>query len=189
MSAHVTGLGLGLSNNWNTPPAVFEALGERFDLDVSAPIDGPLHVPTSRWFSSHALEQDWFGFVWMNPPFGGRNGIEPWLRKFFWHCNGVALVPDRTSAPWWQEYAPRCDLALHVNRKLKFLTPSPILGSRKNKHGVRVPVPSRFPGLYLGAQPAQGTTLLALGARGRQALLNASRAGLGSLWSTYSEAA
>jgi hypothetical protein len=39
----------------------------------------------------------------MNPPFGGRNGLAPWLDKFFANGNGIALTPDRTSAPWWQD--------------------------------------------------------------------------------------
>ena len=41
----------------------------------------------------------WAGFVWMNAPFGARNGLEPWLAKFFAHNNGIALVPDRTRWP------------------------------------------------------------------------------------------
>jgi hypothetical protein len=156
MSAHVTGLGLGLSNNWNTPPAVFEALGERFDLDVSAPIDGPLHVPTSRWFSSHALEQDWFGFVWMNPPFGGRNGLYPWLEKFFAHGNGIALTPDRTSAPWFQDNAAKADKILFC-RKQRFLDDA---GNE-------------------GGSPAFGTALWASGDRAVAALSRAAAAGFG----------
>jgi hypothetical protein len=158
MSAHVTGLGLGLSNNWNTPPAVFEALGERFDLDVSAPIDGPLHVPTSRWFSSHALEQDWFGFVWMNPPFGGRNSLAPWLTKFFDHGNGIALTPDRTSTPWFREAWQRADLVMFTP-KIRFLRPD---GSE-------------------GKAPSNGTTLWAAGPQAEEALLRAEEKGLGIL--------
>jgi hypothetical protein len=119
----VHGLGAGQRNDWATPPEIFEALGCRFDLDVAAPIDGPLHVPTSRWFSSDGLTQDWFGFVWMNPPFGGRNGIRPWLDKFLSHGNGIALTPDRVSAPWFQAnwYRPA---AILFTPKTPFLLPN-----------------------------------------------------------------
>ena len=103
----------------------------------------------------------------MNPPFGGRNGLAPWLEKFVAHGNGVALVPDRTSAPWWQNYARRCDLTLAVEGKIKFIRPD---GSE-------------------GASPAQGTTLLACGMQGVKALFNAEAAGLGSLWSPIKRAA
>lgn len=118
--SRVDGLGVGKSNNWNTPPEVFGALGEWFDLDVAAPLGGPLHVPTPCWFFERGLERPWFGFVWMNPPFGGRNGLEPWLAKFLDHGNGIALTPDRTSAPWFQRHAPRADKILFC-RKQRFL--------------------------------------------------------------------
>jgi hypothetical protein len=104
-----------------------------------------------------SLTREWFGFVWMNPPFGKRNGIVPWLAKFFDHGNGVALVPDRTSAPWWQRFARNADALLFVSPKLKFISAA---GDP-------------------GGSPAQGTTLFAAGPRGVAALERAALAGLG----------
>lgn len=150
----------GATDEWYTPPHVFEAMAVRFDLDVSHPgLDVVDWIPADRIIEAGSLSRDWSGFVWMNAPFGGRNGLLPWLEKFFQHGNGVALVPDRTSAPWWQAYARRADLLLFVSPKLKFI-------GRDGK---------------LGASPAQGTTLMAVGERGRHALENATRAGLGLL--------
>lgn len=153
---------VGATNEWYTPRHVFEAMDVRFDLDVSAPrgfrcpsldfVDGS--------YTADSLESRWFGFVWMNPPFGGRNGLMPWLDKFFQHGNGVALVPDRTSAPWWQDYAPRADALLFVRKKLKFI----------GEDGAP------------GGSPAQGTTLMAAGPQGVSALHNAARSGLGLLF-------
>jgi hypothetical protein len=37
----------GESDEWYTPRYIFDALGERFDLCVAAPVDGPRHVPAS----------------------------------------------------------------------------------------------------------------------------------------------
>jgi hypothetical protein len=65
------------------------------------------------------LTNPWFGFVWMNPPFGGRNGLEPWLARFFAHGNGIALTPDRTSAPWFRRAAAAADAVLFMPN-LKF---------------------------------------------------------------------
>jgi hypothetical protein len=95
----------------------------------------------------------------MNAPFGGRNGLAPWLKKFCEHRDGVALVPDRTSAPWWQEYASRADLILFVSPKIQFIDPT----GRP------------------GTSPAQGTCLLAIGERGCAALERAADGGLGVL--------
>jgi len=61
---------------------VFDALGCQFDLDVASPAGGKTHVPTSAFITAESLEAEWSGFVWMNPPFGGRDGLEPWLTNF-----------------------------------------------------------------------------------------------------------
>lgn len=47
---------IGQSNDWFTPPEIFEAIGEKFDLDVAAPNDGPLYVPCPGWLSTNGLE-------------------------------------------------------------------------------------------------------------------------------------
>jgi len=108
----------GKSNDWYTPDYVFKALGVRFDMDVAAPAGGiGTHVPADEFISENSIQSAWSGFVWMNPPFGGRNEIAPWLRKFFEHGDGIALAPDRTSATWWQEAAMKSDAVLFVHKK------------------------------------------------------------------------
>ncbi len=94
----------------------------------------------------------------MNPPFGGRNGIAPWLDRFFDHGNGIALSPDRTSAPWFFDAWRQADLVLFTP-KIKFLRPD---GSA-------------------GKSPSNGTALMAAGDRGVAALQRAARKGLGIL--------
>lgn len=154
---------IGATDEWYTPRNVFDALGEAFDLDVSAPYGGPRHVPCADWLDSFGLERDWHGFVWMNPPFGGRNGLAPWLDKFFTHGSGIALTPDRTSAPWWQDAAASADAILLTRGKVKFERPD---GS-------------------IGKSPGSGVTLWAAGGRADAALCRASFAGLGTVWHPY----
>lgn len=125
----------GQSDEWYTPAHIFAALDEYFDLDVAAPLDGPRHVPCWNWFSQDSLSRQWNGFVWMNPPFGARNGLVPWLDKFFAHGNGIALTPDRTSAPWFQDALERCDGLLFVAPKVKFERPDGSVGNSPG-HGV-----------------------------------------------------
>lgn len=146
----------GASDEWYTPAYVFEALGCRFDLDVAGSLRG--RVPCSETICTGSLRAEWLGFVWMNPPYGGRNSLTPWLDKFIAHGNGIALVPDRTSAPWFQAAFPHMDLALFTP-KIKFLRPD---GSE-------------------GKSPSNGTALLATGAQGRAALRHAFAKGLGIL--------
>lgn len=156
--AHVNGLGVGKSDEWYTPPQIFDALCCDFDLDVAAPIGGPPTVPAAYYYSKldDALTKAWWGFVWMNAPFGGRNALAPWLDKFFAHGDGVALTPDRTSAPWFHEAWKRADAVMFC-RKTPFLLPN------GNKAG----------------SPAFGTALWAAGPRGVAALETAHAKGFG----------
>ncbi|MFN7610962.1 MAG: DNA N-6-adenine-methyltransferase [bacterium] len=146
----------GKSDDWFTPAYIFEALGCGFDMDVAAPLEGPRHVPCNVWIHQKSLSESWTGFVWMNPPFGGRNGIAPWLRKFIQHGNGIALTPDRTSAPWFTEAAPKMDAILFVSPKIKFERPD---GST-------------------GDSPGTGTALMAIGRKGAAALIRAESLGI-----------
>ena len=133
----------GKTNEWYTPEYVFNALGERFDLDVASPPEGPRHVPCDWYLSENSLDQEWFGFIWMNPPFGKRNTLNQWLSKFIDHGQGIALVPDRTSSPWFQDFCSKVDLLCFVRSRIRFERPD---GSR---HG----------------SPACGIAFLALGDR------------------------
>jgi hypothetical protein len=152
---------VGASSDWRTPVHVFEKLGCEFDVDVASPgVKFTPWIPARDFITCNSLSVPWHGFKWMNAPFGPRNGLEPWLKKFFESDGGgIALVPDRTSAPWWQIYAPRADLILFAAPKIKFI---------------------RLDGTP-GTAPAQGTCLLAIGERGCVALERAAERGLGIL--------
>ena len=152
---------VGATDEWYTPPYVFEAMSCSFDTDVASPgKDVTPWIPARSVITEDSLEKYlWVGFIWMNPPFGGRNGLVPWLEKFVRHANGVCLVPDRTSAPWWQQFVRLMDLTLFVDGKIKFI------GADGQP----------------GGSPAQGTCLWSIGARGAQALANAEQNGLGYL--------
>tara|TARA_Y100000296_G_C5083658_1_gene211246 strand:- start:223 stop:711 length:489 start_codon:yes stop_codon:yes gene_type:complete len=142
----------GESDEWYTPKYIFDALGCGFDLDVAAPLGGPRYVPADSYMTQEddALLAEWCGFVWMNPPFGNQNTKRRWLNKFFQHGCGIALVPDRTSAPWFQEMATMADAMCFLNGKVKFERPD---GS-------------------IGKSPGTGTVLVASGARASEILEN-----------------
>lgn len=110
----------GESNEWYTPKYIFDALDTKFDLDVASPEEGPRYVPCDKWLYELSLETEWKGFVWMNPPFGNEKTKWLWIEKFIDHRNGIALMPDRTSAEWWQYFAKHTDQIVFVSPKVKF---------------------------------------------------------------------
>lgn len=150
----------GKSDEWYTPKYIFDALGCRFDVDVAASQSPHACVPASEFIYEHSLSEIWDGFCWMNPPFGKRNSIGLWLDKMAEHGSGIALTPDRISAPWWQKAAKECTAILAINGKVPFVRPD---GS-------------------IGRQPSNGTTLLGYGPLAYGALWTAQKRGLGILF-------
>lgn len=140
---------VGESDEWYTPPCIFEAIGLLFDIDVAAPAKSHW-TPAKNFFTKEddGLMQDWYGTVWMNPPFGGRNGHVPWLEKFINHGDGIALLAARTSAGWFHDWIPRADAVLFPRGKTKFIRPD---GS-------------------IGKSPGSGVVLIAMGEKSCRAL-------------------
>lgn len=123
MAAHEQSV--GATDEWYTPAWIFDALGVEFGVDVASPGAAIVPwVPARQHITAASLEQPWFGSAWMNPPFGARNGIVPWLEKMAAHDDGLALVPNRTGADWWQDFAQRADGLLFIRGKVKFLRPN-----------------------------------------------------------------
>lgn len=79
------------SDDYWTPPEVFDAMGLTFDLDVCAPPGGIPWIPAAHYYTQadDGLAQPWHGRVWMNPPYSDPT---PWMRKWLAHGNGVCLV-------------------------------------------------------------------------------------------------
>ena len=149
---------MGASDEWFTPSYIFDGLEVRFDMDVAHPgLPSASWVPADEYVTQDSLSREWKGFIWANPPFGGRNGLVPWLDRFFAHGNGIILTPDRTSAPWWQSAAKKADAIMFMSPKVRFLRPD---GSE-------------------GVSPSTGTTLMASGGKGVAALLRGACNGLG----------
>jgi len=79
------------SDDYYTPPWVFERMGIEFDLDVCAPPGGIPWIPAARHYTQEddGLVAPWVGRVWMNPPF---SDCRPWVDRFITHGNGVCVV-------------------------------------------------------------------------------------------------
>lgn len=127
---------IGQSDEWYTPREIFAALRLTFDLDPCSP--GLNHWVPARMVYTEAddgLRQAWRGLVFMNPPFGGRFGHVPWLRKFLAHANGIAVVRAYTSSSWWHDYAVRAETMLFPRGKTKFIRPDGTVGKAPG-HGI-----------------------------------------------------
>ena len=149
MGAHENNL--GETDERYTPPEMMKMINEYYDLDPCSP--GKDHwIPARYVFTKEddSLNKKRFGFVFMNPPFGGRNGVVPWLEKFIEHGNGIGISRAYTSSWWFQKYIKHMDCVLFPDGKTNFFRPD---GS-------------------IGRQPGTGVVLFAIGERGVNALKN-----------------
>lgn len=149
---------VGESDEWYTPPEIFDALGLRFYLDPCSPGKGHW-VPADKVYTKldDGLSREWRGSVFMNPPFGGRLGHVPWLLKFLDHGDGVAIVRAYTSSSWFHDTMHRAETLLFPRGKTKFIRPN---GST-------------------GKAPGHGVVLIGMGDRCCDAL---NKSGLGLVW-------
>ena len=111
------------SDDYYTPPFIFEALGLTFDMDVCSPPNGAPWIPAKRFLSviDDGLTTKWTGRVWMNPPYSNPTA---WIYKWLIHKNGLGLVPMSKSG-WFDKLWARPDVAtIAMTSKLKFMKPS-----------------------------------------------------------------
>lgn len=108
------------SDEWYTPPAVFDALGLSFDLDPAAPAGGVPWIPASRHFTraDDGLRQPWHGRVWLNPPYGRQT--HRWLQKLAAHGDGLALVFARTDTAWFHRIPTEATALCFTRGRLRF---------------------------------------------------------------------
>lgn len=106
------------SDQWLTPPELVQSLGE-FDLDPCTPIQRPWDTAKQHFnINDDGLQQQWFGRVWMNPPF---SNIAPWMMKIAAHKNGIALVPNSSDTAAFHDHIfPNADSMLYIKGRIKF---------------------------------------------------------------------
>jgi hypothetical protein len=106
---------------WYTPPHVIEAVVASLggiDLDPASNSHSEPVVPAAQHFTAadDGLSSQWFGRVFLNPPYGNTIGL--WTGKLRTEYEAgyvdaaIALVPARTDTQWFRALSsyPRCFL-------------------------------------------------------------------------------
>lgn len=108
------------NDRWLTPLDVIRALGD-FDLD---PCGAPGHPTADHIYllenGDDGLRDDWFGRVWLNPPYG--RTMRVWVEKLVDHGTGTALIPVAAGTKLWQEVVfPRASAIHFYRHRINFL--------------------------------------------------------------------
>ncbi|RDB03193.1 DNA N-6-adenine-methyltransferase [Runella aurantiaca] len=104
---------------WLTPPDLVKKLGV-FDLDPCSPVNAPfLHALHNFTVEDDGLLKEWFGRVYLNPPYG--KGMDLWLQKLKLHGNGIALIFARTETKcFFDNVWNDADGVLFVKGRIRF---------------------------------------------------------------------
>jgi len=111
---------------YETPQWFFDQLNREFEFTLD-PCATHENTKCEKYFTvtDNGLEQDWFGNVFMNPPYG--RDIRRWVRKAHdevmksnaWLV--VGLIPSRTDTKWFHRYIYRKAEIRFVQGRIKFL--------------------------------------------------------------------
>ena len=139
-----------MKERWSTPDNFFDEINREFDFDVDVCAE-EWNAKCPNYYSpdDDGLSKQWTGTCWMNPPYG--RGIERWIRQAYTaaHLNGatvVCLVPARTDAAWWHDYAIKGEIRF-VRGRIHFTDPNGKTGRPKFGCAVvifRPPVPETY---------------------------------------------
>jgi hypothetical protein len=91
----------GKNDEWLTPPEIIAPLGV-FDLDPADAVDSPFKTAKAS-YTSEGLIKEWFGRVWLNPPFNRYQRPE-WMRRMAEHGNGIMLIPAACETEAFYKY-------------------------------------------------------------------------------------
>ena len=97
------------SDEWETPPAVFNELNREFHFTLDPCCQEYNHM-CAKYYTKEddGLSKDWTGeTVFCNPPY--ERSIGMWVQKCYKECKEhgvtvVMLIPSRTDTEWFHEY-------------------------------------------------------------------------------------
>lgn len=96
-----------------------------FNLGAASGAEDHYLIPNTLTKEDNALLHPWAGKVYLNPPYS-RKLIPRFVKKAYTQATHgpaevvVCLVPVRTSADWWQEWAMRATTICYIDHRLKF---------------------------------------------------------------------
>jgi len=86
------------------------------------------------------LERDWFGLVYLNPPFN-RYEVGNWITKLARHGKGITLLHARTEAAWFKPIWQHAAAVLFLSNRIKFCRPD---GSEQPANSGAPPILAAF---------------------------------------------
>lgn len=124
--------GTTTKSEWQTPQWLLQGVKKSlniktFSYDPATSERNPVGASWATYPPMNGLGTNWdlYSWLWLNPPWGKRSPILPWIKKFqtFENC-GTMLVPANTGSRWFHLlFAPENRLAFFKGR-VNYIDPS-----------------------------------------------------------------
>jgi phage N-6-adenine-methyltransferase len=164
----------GAGPEWGTPAWVVEPVEQAvggFDLDPAAGAEPRAYADerfTGPPDGADGLAREWYGRVWLNPPYGRQHNPR-WAAKVTREVEAgrvrsvTALVPASVSTNWWHDHYGQADGVTFLDTRLSFV------GSGDTSASFASCLASfgTFPAAYWSALDQLGRTFRATSADGR----------------------
>lgn len=126
--------GADMSNDsWSTPEWLIDLCIDvcgSFDVDPASNEMARKIVAARTYYTreSNGLDKDWWGNVWLNPPYSkdlvkafGKKALAEWERGEI--ANMFVLVNTRSSASWWRGFAAEANATAFLAQRVQFWHP------------------------------------------------------------------
>ena len=114
------------SKEWYTPRKIIDALGLHFDLDPASSEKANTLIQADNIFTKKddGLTKEWFGKVWLNPPYGKDTPI--WLDYALQQIakndvEVVSLIFSRTDTKWFHDLCTQFNMLCFVKGRINFI--------------------------------------------------------------------
>jgi phage N-6-adenine-methyltransferase len=111
-------------DDWRTPKDLFDKLNEKWKFTLDAAADDTNHL-CDNYFTEkdNALEQDWTGRVYCNPPYSmNKQFVQKAFTEYVRQHTEVIvmLLPSRTDVRWFHDYVYHIAEIEFIKGRLKF---------------------------------------------------------------------
>jgi phage N-6-adenine-methyltransferase len=148
------------SDEFATPSFFWQPIADAvdgFDLDPAAGANDEFRADVQYTKEDDGLAQDWFGKVWLNPPFSLKSEF---LQKTIEEIVAgrvdlvVVLLPVDTSTDWFHDYVSQASAVFFLNGRLRFSGPG--ASNRDPNFGIMLAVFGECPEDLLDVLSANG---------------------------------
>jgi phage N-6-adenine-methyltransferase len=108
--------------DWATPQNLFDELNHQYNFDVDVCAHSR-NYKCEKYYTEddNALEQEWKGTCWMNPPYDqSAIFIEKAYEESLKGSRVVALIPARTDTKYFHNYCMQAEEIMFIKGRLKF---------------------------------------------------------------------